>query len=163
MTARSVRRAAELAVIEAARTVVRTMPVGDEELLDATLNLEGALRSLDGLGLAAPVKPRSSGVGNVTSEMAAAYMNGKRAGTQRAWILRRLQYGTGWTTDQLVEASQRPHQSISARVNELRDAGWLVDSGDTRKTRSGMDAIVWVLTDAARHAIQTTQWQAIAK
>lgn len=162
MTDRSDRRKAELAVLVAATQLVQGqwktyLGYGQERaLIEAAQNLRA-------LGPAQPAKPRSSGAGNVTSEMAAAYMNGKRAGTQRAWILRRLQYGTGWTTDQLVEASQRPHQSISARVNELRDAGWLADSGETRKTRSGMDAIVWVLTDAARHAIQTTQWQAIPK
>ena len=55
----------------------------------------------------------------------------------------------GLTTDEVEEALDRTHQSISARVNALKDAGWIIDSGQRRKTRSGRDAIVWTPTRAA--------------
>ena len=42
---------------------------------------------------------------------------------------------------------ERTHQSISARVNEFKDTGWIIDSGTRRKTRSGRAAIVWTPDD----------------
>ena len=51
--------------------------------------------------------------------------------------------GIGLTVDALEQVLQRSHQTVSARVNELRDRGWVVDSGHRRKTRSGRSAIVW--------------------
>jgi hypothetical protein len=59
----------------------------------------------------------------------------------------------GLTTEEVEEALERKHQSISPRVNELRDTGWLVDSGERRKTSSGRNAIVWTPTQAALEAV----------
>lgn len=52
---------------------------------------------------------------------------------------------TGATDDELEVALGLPHQTASARRNGLRDDGWLTDSGRKRPTRSGVDAIVWVV------------------
>ena len=52
--------------------------------------------------------------------------------------------GGGLTVDQLEQILNRSHQSVSARVNELRNKGWLVDSGKKRDTRSERPAIIWV-------------------
>jgi len=57
--------------------------------------------------------------------------------------------GSGLTVDQLEQILGRSHQSVSARVNELRDKHWVKDSGQRRKTRSGRQAIVWVPTIVA--------------
>mgnify|MGYP001814868200 CR=1 FL=1 len=51
--------------------------------------------------------------------------------------------GVGLTCDQIEQLVDGRHQTISARVNELRDKGWIMDSGNRRKTRSGRPAIVW--------------------
>lgn len=138
------RRTAERAVIDAAL-----------EYLDKGGTwppLSAAVKALRALDLKEPGETRTSGKAPVTAHLAAAYMHGNRSRGQAAWILRRLLKG-GWTTDELVDVSGKPHQSISARVNELRDGGWIVDSGQTRKTRSNHDATVWRLTDEARREL----------
>jgi len=57
--------------------------------------------------------------------------------------------GVGLTVDQIEQILKRTHQSVSARVNGLRDKGWVVDSGIKRPTRSGRKAIVWAPTTLA--------------
>lgn len=52
----------------------------------------------------------------------------------------------GLTCDEVESRLQGKHQTISARVNELRDRGWIKDSGERRRTRSGRKAIVWAPT-----------------
>lgn len=49
----------------------------------------------------------------------------------------------GWTDDELERATSRTHQSVSAARNTLMRKGYIIDSGQRRKTRSGNDAIVW--------------------
>ena len=55
----------------------------------------------------------------------------------------------GITCDEVEVALDRTHQSMSPRVNELRDTGWFVDSGVRRKTRSGRAAVVWTPSQAS--------------
>lgn len=57
--------------------------------------------------------------------------------------------GTGLTADQVEQLLGGRHQTISARVNELRERGWITDSGLRRPTRSGRRAIVWKPTQKA--------------
>jgi predicted transcriptional regulator len=57
--------------------------------------------------------------------------------------------GTGLTSDQVEQILGGRHQTISARVNELRERGWITDSGLRRPTRSGRKAIVWKPTQKA--------------
>ena len=147
------RRTAERAVIHCAAAYVDTPQhaINYHLYRDALTRAVHNLRALD---LEVPGETRTSSKAPVTSHMAAAYMHGNRSKGQASWILRRLlAWPDGYTTDQLVWMSQKPHQSISARVNELRDGGWIKDSGRTRKTRSNQDATVWVLTDEASRVL----------
>lgn len=50
----------------------------------------------------------------------------------------------GATCDEVEEKLGLRHQTASARLWELHKAGLVVDSGRTRKTRSGRSAVVWV-------------------
>jgi hypothetical protein len=55
----------------------------------------------------------------------------------------------GATCDEIeVEFNQR-HQTISARLSELRLGGWIERSGSTRPTRSGRQADVYKVRDKA--------------
>lgn len=53
----------------------------------------------------------------------------------------------GLTDDQMENRLSRPHQTVSSARHWLVEAGWVRDSGHRRKTRSGREAVVWVLTD----------------
>lgn len=53
----------------------------------------------------------------------------------------------GATCQEVEDMLHMPHQTASARISGLRKLGILVDSGRTRKTRSGCRAIVWVHRD----------------
>ncbi len=50
----------------------------------------------------------------------------------------------GRTCQEVELKSGWPHQSVSARICELRKQKLIVDSGMKRKTLSGRNAIVWV-------------------
>ena len=53
-----------------------------------------------------------------------------------------LPYGA--TDDEIEQALNMRHQTVSARRRELVLLGKVVDSGRTRATRSGRQATVWV-------------------
>lgn len=53
----------------------------------------------------------------------------------------------GRTDDELIGELGIPHQSVGPRRLELVEGGWIEDSERRRPTRTGADAIVWVLTD----------------
>ena len=70
----------------------------------------------------------------------------------RSGTLRRLMYDllehrglSGHTDDELEAYFQRSHQTISSARNTLSSDGFIIDSGKRRTTRTGHDAIVWVL------------------
>lgn len=50
----------------------------------------------------------------------------------------------GFTCDELCARFNLPHQSVSPRINELRNAGLIQDSGRTRETRQGKPGTVWI-------------------
>jgi len=82
--------------------------------------------------------------GSDTSEEAAESI---AKDTQR---LRRLVYeeireSGGLSCDEIEERLGMKHQTCSARVHDLHALGRIRDSGMRRKTRSGRNAIVWVL------------------
>jgi hypothetical protein len=52
----------------------------------------------------------------------------------------------GHTCDEVEIKLKLTHQSVSARVNELRDAGVIVDIGERRKTQHKRKATVYVAT-----------------
>ena len=55
----------------------------------------------------------------------------------------------GLTTDEIERILARSHQTVSARVKELRNDGLVVDSGSRRRTRFGRRAAVWVTRENA--------------
>ena len=60
----------------------------------------------------------------------------------------------GLTDDELEERLRLSHQCVSARTNELRKSGRLIDSGVRRRTRRGRLAAVWVTSPSERQAAQ---------
>jgi DNA-binding HxlR family transcriptional regulator len=46
------------------------------------------------------------------------------------------------------------HQTCSARIGELRNSGWIYDTGFKETTSSGCPAVVWDITDKGREAIK---------
>jgi hypothetical protein len=69
-----------------------------------------------------------------------------RSGSQRRRIYDEvfLAGSQGMTSDEIGDKLKLPPQSVSARVNGLHNDGHLVDSGQRRHTKWGIDAIVWV-------------------
>jgi hypothetical protein len=150
MTATSTRRAAEVAVIDAAHAYV-VDPQGPGTYRRLLTAVEGH----DALGLDTTSQPAFSNNSTDTSAEAGASMFthvGKLARQcfdEIASVYRND--GVGMTVDALEQVLNRSHQSVSARVNELRNKGWLTDSGVRRKTRSGRPAIVWSPTEQAKN------------
>lgn len=54
----------------------------------------------------------------------------------------------GYTDEQLERRLGSSHQTVSSARNWLVEAGWVVDSGHRRLTRSGRKAVVWTLSEA---------------
>lgn len=95
----------------------------------------------------APEAPLPS---NYTDTSRAAAQRAKaKAPTDRATILAyiRRRGVLGSTVDEVETALGLSHQTASARVNQLRNDGWVKDSGGRRPTRTGTKAIVWVEGD----------------
>jgi DNA-binding transcriptional ArsR family regulator len=82
--------------------------------------------------------------GSQTSKDAAHSIS---AGTVRDWVLKRIRFrrSKGATCEELEDALDLRHQTVSARLTELRLMGKVRIIG-TRKTRSGRDARVYVAT-----------------
>lgn len=83
------------------------------------------------------------GAGHPKTAKDAAWANLPRSGSKRRslydWIMKRH----GCTDDELEEITGWSHQSVSAGRNTLMEDGLIIDSGKTRPTRYGNDAIVW--------------------
>lgn len=88
---------------------------------------------------------------------AASYAVMPRSGTHRALVLdalaeayktpRQGRHGDGLTYDELVEATGLgTYDRVGPRLRELRDGGWVQDSGTRRGSDLDQDSIVWVLT-----------------
>ena len=134
-------RLAELAVIEAARGVCR----GDTSVTE----LWSTVHDLDSLK---PIgAPRAARSATVTSQTAALWA--------RAWPTIGLVFNAirlvPKTVDEIEQVLNLTHQTASARVHDLANAGWIKDSGKTRPTRSGRAAVVWEATAAAHAAWHT--------
>lgn len=90
-----------------------------------------------------------------TSEAAAASLSGETLGRLRARVLAHFRdvqsdFDDGRyersTADAVEAALNGRHQTISARVRELVQLGYLFDSGHRAATRSGRSARVYALT-----------------
>lgn len=114
----------------------------------------------------APLKPPSHTDDPATSK-AAAELTAPKSATYRARVLakyvdRHLMTGAvnggvgplvGMTAEEMVFSFGRDapasYSTLRSRITELRDLGWLQDSGHRRKMRNGHQAVVWELTPAA--------------
>jgi hypothetical protein len=68
------------------------------------------------------------------------------AGTLRERVMETITlFPEGLTCDEVEDLMGGRHQTISPRINELWSDGKLDDSGHRRLTRSGRQAIVWVV------------------
>jgi len=148
MTARSTRRAAEMKVIDVACGLVNAPFYSDQQAhMD---RLRAAVKEYEAIGLDATSQPAFSNNSTDTSAEAGASMNthvgrlARQCFDEIGAVYRNG--GVGLTVDQLEQVMHGKHQTISARVNELRNKGWLADAGIKRPTRSGRPAIVWTPT-----------------
>lgn len=145
MTERSTRRAAETKLIDAAyhwyNAYINSLPSYAHTVLD----LRDAVKAHVALGLEMPDQPAYSN--NSTDTSAAAPVLGKIAGDARKCfdeiLIRHNNGAVGLTADQVSVCTGLPHQTASARINGLRNSGWIIDSGQWRHTRSNRKAIVW--------------------
>ena len=148
MTARSTRRAAEQAVIDAAYRLVDAPFFASLDKTERILRL--AVENHRALGLDDTSQPAIGNNTTDTSTAAGASMNthvgrlARQCFDEIGAVYRAR--GVGLTVDQLEQIMAGKHQTISARVNELRNKGWVIDSGERRPTRSGRKAIVWTPT-----------------
>ncbi|WP_286347368.1 hypothetical protein [Frondihabitans sucicola] len=78
------------------------------------------------------------------------------SGTQRrtAYDLIVAAKDRGMTDDELERAMMKPHQSVSARRNELCTDELILDSGKRRRTKSGHEATVWIAAPTDGSAYQ---------
>lgn len=84
----------------------------------------------------------------------AARFTAPRANTNRALALRALAAEPHGLTDfELAEVTGLQQTSIGKRRGELRDGGFVQDSGERRRAPSGTPAIVWEITQAGREAL----------
>jgi len=143
---RSEVRKAELAIIDKARQLVDAGPPGIPRIW---LGLADDVRHLNRLGLVKPGAAKSSRGAPLTSENAAKFMRADNAGAVAAMIVNTLYWTGGATVEMLEKHLYRKHQTVSARVNELRDLGWIEAIG-TRLNDSGVKAEVYALTARAR-------------
>jgi hypothetical protein len=137
-------------VIEAAEACVDT---GGVKMMD----LIRAVRAMRSNTLVMPTNAPVSNNHPVTSKLAAQWMEAEHPDMcalvfRKIWAMRHSE-GAGLTTDELEQIIDGSHQSVSPRVTELRNEGWIRDSGRKRKTRSGRSAIVWTATNAAIEAM----------
>lgn len=56
----------------------------------------------------------------------------------------------GATNDEVMATLSIQIQTVCPRMKELRVDGLVIDSGRTRKTRSGREAVVWVCKEYAQ-------------
>ena len=83
------------------------------------------------------------------TQVKAAERVAPRMFTQRARVLSiireysQFEVNPGITDEAIADALCMSLNSVRPRRLELLEAGWVKDSGRTRKTRSGSDAIVW--------------------
>jgi hypothetical protein len=75
----------------------------------------------------------------------AAHESVKAIKATRGERLLRFFMWSNWTTDELEAVTGWTHQGLSPRIVELRKAGLIVATNETRATRSGRQARVYEL------------------
>jgi hypothetical protein len=89
-------------------------------------------------------KPALAQEHSVTSRAAAAKIEPRRGTLQTIVYLYIKSCSSGATDEEGMEATGIVASTYRPRRVELVEAGRIVDSGRTRKTRSGREAVVWV-------------------
>jgi hypothetical protein len=76
---------------------------------------------------------------------AAAKRIKQKSGTKRMLVLTLLKavYPDGLTDQEMQDNLKMRNQTQNPRRLELLEMGWIEDSGGTRHTEAGLDAIVW--------------------
>jgi len=170
MTRTSQCRAAEMAVIDAAVAYINPgiddeTPSGEFFKLANTLagRLQKAVDDYIALGLQNPGDAFANTGAPQTAHEAAEWMR-KHATLLAGRVFQEIYKAhlvgaVGLTTDAVEVRLQRSHQSVSPRVTDLRNKGWVRDSGLIRQTRFGRKAVVWAPTSLALEALhQVEAW-----
>lgn len=85
--------------------------------------------------------------GGVTESIAAFHAGDKGADREQVFEAVKASGERGLTLDELSAAWNRPPNALSARFCELREAGRIYKTVETRKTRSGVGARVYRVTE----------------
>jgi len=90
------------------------------------------------------------------TEKASASFVMPRTGTQRASVLAELSnaYPGGLTDDEIGERLPLYVNTGAKRRNDLKNQGWVQDSGVRRLTQTGAPAVVWELTPQGADSLQ---------
>lgn len=121
--------------------------------------LSESFRDLDDLG-PTPIHGDdhpANALGPDTQHHAAATTAMLRSRTRRDVVVqllltRRQPWAVGLSCQILEGRLRAEHTTVSSAVNWLLNHGWIEDSGNRKKNRSGRPAIVWQLTPAAIEA-----------
>lgn len=81
---------------------------------------------------------------SATSRQAAESIQ-RHIGPLHRRILQWMEQNVGGTDEQIGDALNIPPNTFRPRRRELEKLGRIKDSGQTAKTKSGRDAIVWIL------------------
>lgn len=92
-------------------------------------------------------------VGSATSRAAAESISGAVLNNMQLRVLQAIIDSDGLTCDEVEAQLDLRHQTASARIHELRKAGYLEEKGIQRSTRSGRNATVWKATNKAKGSI----------
>lgn len=91
-------------------------------------------------------RPAPAQEGSGTSVAAARRIEPVRENLrQRVYQAVREAHPGGLTEQEIEDATGLPGNTVRPRIVELVNRAGLVDSGRTRKTRSGREAVVWII------------------
>lgn len=95
--------------------------------------------------------------GTETSKKAARAIAPRMAGQRYIIFQCMMKAGsTGCTADELERRCKMTGNSIRPRLNEMAELGWVRRTNDTRKTRAGGDAVIWVTTQPGHEMYRKT-------
>jgi predicted ArsR family transcriptional regulator len=100
-----------------------------------------------------PHRPTSDAAGDSMAEAIPAV---------RRRVLRHVERTGGATCDATEAALGLTHQTCSPRFTELAHRGLIADSGKVQRTRSGRNAIVWIITPAGEAELREEEEEAAA-
>ena len=105
-----------------------------------------------------PGPPKTRTAAPLTSHWAARSMRNSTLHNRILHRLRATDSFRGWTVEELEQTLKVKHQTMSPRVNELRNSGWVYADGETRKNDSGREAEVYRLTARGRELLMEVRY-----